>query len=141
MTVDGAEVVSATGRSVGPASMMSVTTTGGTVDYVHVPPKAWAREAGGTWVPVDAGTAPGAPLDILSTPTTLTLVSSEGGTATFTAIYPAATLGLTGDPVTVTIATDADGVSFSYETTASGRKTVSTTTLRPAAADPIVAPA
>jgi hypothetical protein len=110
------------------------------VQYVHVPPKAWAREQGGTWVAVDAGTAPGAPLDTLSTPATLELVASDAGTATFTATYPAATLGLTGDPVTVTITADGQGVTFTYEATTSGRKTVSTTTLRPSAGDPIVAP-
>ena len=140
VTVDGAVVVSATGRSVGAASELSVTTAGRTVDYLRVPPRAWAREAGGSWVLVDATTAPTAPLDVLSTPATLALVASDGGSSGLTATYPAAALGLTGDPVTVTITTDARGVTFTYETTVSGRKTTSTTTLRPSAGDPIVAP-
>jgi hypothetical protein len=140
VTVDGAVMVSATGRSVGAASELSVTTGTSTVEYVRVPPKAWAREPGGTWVPVEAGTAPGDPLDTLSSPTTLVVSGSDAGVTTFTAMYPAATLGLTGDPVTVTITADGRGVSFTYETETSGRRMTSTTTLRPSAGDPIVAP-
>ena len=140
VTVDGAVVVSANGRSVGAASELSVTTAGRTVDYLRVPPRAWAREAGGKWVLVDAATAPTAPLDVLATPATLALVASDGGSSSLTATYPAAALGLTGDPVTVTITTAAQGVTFTYETTVSGRRTASTTTLRPSAGDPIVAP-
>jgi hypothetical protein len=120
--------------------VLAVPTTGRTVEYVRVPPSAWARETGGKWVIVDAATAPTAPLDVLSTPATLALVSSEAGTSTLTATYPAAALGLTGDPVTVTITTEAQGVTFTYEAASSGHKTASTTTLRPSTADPIVTP-
>ena len=124
----------------GAASELKVTTGTGTVEYVRVPPKAWARQTGGTWVPVDAGTAPGAPLDILSSPTTLIVSGSGADVTSFIATYPAATLGLTGDQVTVTITADGQGVSFAYETETSGRKMTSETTLRPSAGDPIVAP-
>jgi hypothetical protein len=141
VTVDDAVVVSATGRTAGAASEMSVTTAGRTVDYVRVPPKAWAREPGASWVPVVEAAAPGAPLDTLSTPSTLVVSGADAGVTTFTATYAAATLGLTGDPVTVTITVDGTSVRFTYEASASGRKMTSTTTLRPAAGDAIVAPA
>ena len=140
VTVDGEVVVSATGRSAGRASKATVTTADRTVEYVRVPPRAWAREPGAKWVLVDATTAPAGPLETLSKPATLVPVTSASGTATFTATYPAATLGMTGDPVTVTITADGKAVTFTYEATTAGRTTVSTTTLRPAAADPIVAP-
>ncbi len=141
VTVDDAVVVSATGRSVGPASKATVTTANRTVDYIRVPPRAWAREQGGSWVLVDAATAPAGPIDALSRPATLLLVASDAGTTTFTATYPAAALGLAGDPLTVTITADAKGVTFRYAATTAGHSTVSRTTLRPSAADPIVPPA
>jgi len=141
VTVDDAVVVSATGRSVGAASKASVTTANRTVDYIRVPPRAWAREQGGSWVLVDAASAPAGPLDALSSPTTLLVVTSDAGTTTFTATYPAAALGLAGAPVTVTIAADGKGVTFTYAATTAGHSTVSRTTLRPSPADPIVTPA
>jgi hypothetical protein len=140
VTVDGAVVVSATGRAVDAASELSVTTGTNTVEYLRVPPRAWTRQPGGTWVVVDGGTAPGAPLDTLASPASLSLVPSDAGVTTFTATYPAATLGLTGDPVAVTITVDGQGVRFTYETEVSGRMMASSTTLRPSAGDPIVAP-
>ena len=143
VTVDGEVVVTAAGRSAGEASELSVTTGTRTVDYVRVPPGAWAREPGRSWVSVDAGAAPGAPLDTLSTPATLVVSTPDGSPAsavTFTATYLAATMGLTGDPVTVTITADGGAVTFTYQAEASGRAMTSTTTLRPSAGDPIAPP-
>ncbi len=139
--VDGTVVVSATGRSVGAASQLTVTTADRTVEYLQVPPRAWAREPGAAWVLLGTDQAPAAPLDVLSDPLTLATAPSTGGLASFAATYPAAALGLEGDPVAVTITVDGSAVTFRYESTASGHRTASTTTLRPAAADPIVAPA
>ena len=53
---------------------------------------------------------------------------------------PAASPGLTGDPVTVTIAADGQGVSFTCESDESGCKMTSTTALQPSAGEPVVAP-
>ena len=89
---------------------------------------------------MDAKAAPAAPLDVLAKPATVTKGSSDGGAVTLVATYPAAALGLRGDPVTVTITADEDAVRFTYEATASGRAMSSTTTLRAAPADPIGAP-
>lgn len=139
--IDGKVVVSASGRSVGASSTTSVTTSDRTVDYVQVPPGTWAREPGAGWVLVASDPAAIVPLDALSRPLTVTLASSDGGTTALAATYPAAALGLTGDPVAVTITIDGTGVAFRYETTGTGHTTSSTTTLRPAPADPIVAPA
>ena len=57
------------------------------------------------------------------------------------ATYPAAAFGLAGDPVKVTVTLGANDVTFGYSVTASGHTTQSTTTLKPAAPDAIVAPA
>ena len=139
VTVNGATAVSATGRSVGTASTASVTTGNRTVEYVRIPPKAWAREAGGTWILVAADTAPASPVEVLGSPASVA-GDGAGVGAVLTAVYPAAALGLTGDPVTVTITLGTSTVTFSYSVTASGTTTVSTTTLRPGTPDPIAAP-
>ena len=114
--VDGATVVSATGRSVGTSSTIKVTTSGRTVEYVRIPPRGWARESGASWVLLGSNPTPAAPLDVLSKPLTLAAGQAGAGSATFDATYPAAALGLTGDPVAVTITVDASGVTFRYET-------------------------
>ena len=140
VTVDAKTIVSASGRSVGSASTVSVTTGDRTVEYVRIPPKAWARETGGAWVLVAAGTAPASPVEVLGAPTSVT-GDGTGVGAVLTAVYPAAALGLTGDPVAVTITIGSAAVRFSYSVTTSGTTTISTTTLRPGTADPITAPA
>ncbi len=140
VTVDGTVVVSATGRSVGNASTVSVTTGSRTVDYVRIPPKAWARESGLAWVLIDANTAPASPVDVLGAPTSVS-GDGVGVGAVLAAIYPAAALGLTGDPITVTVTIGSSAVRFSYSVTTAGKTSISTTTLRPGTADPITAPA
>jgi len=139
VTVDGATVLVMTGRSAGKASSAKVTTGGKIVEYVRIPPRAWARDGGASWVLVAADAAPTAPLDALAKPASVSADGTGDGTI-LQAVYPAKALGLTGDPVTVTITLDATAVAFSYQVASGGHTTVSTTTLRPAAADPISAP-
>lgn len=134
--IAGAPVLTATGRTVGPASQLTVTTGGRAVDHIQIPPDAWAREPGGSWVLIGAEGAPAAPIDVLADPLTLEAVSPTS----FKATYSAASLGLEGNPVVVTISLDGPAVTFRYEATTGGRQTSSTTTLRPGSADPIVAP-
>jgi hypothetical protein len=138
VTVDGAVAVSSAGRSVGGSTQLTVATSGKAVDYVQVPPQAWARQSGASWVLVAVDEAPASPLGVLSAPLTLGLDPS--GAATLVATYPAAALGLAGDPVTVTITLGA-AVTFRYEADASGHPTTSETIIRPPVSqDPIVAP-
>jgi hypothetical protein len=141
VTVDDAVVVTSTGRSMGGSSQQTVTTGGKAVEYVHIPPSAWARQSGGSWVLVAADQAPGSPLDALAAPATLE-VTARGGTAvTLRATYPAAALGLEGDPITVEITLDQSSVTFTYRVEAAGHLSVSATTVRPSTVqDPIVAP-
>ncbi len=139
VTVDGQVAVTSSGRSVGGATELTVTTSGTVVDYVQIPPRAWARESGGLWVLVAEAEAPGSPLTVLAAPTTL-LVDPTGA-ATLVATYPAVALGLEGDAVTVTITLGA-AVTFRYQGEAGGHATVSETIIHPAAnREPITAPA
>jgi hypothetical protein len=139
--VGGTTVVSAKGRTVGDASRLTLTTSGKAVEYIEIPPKAWAREPKGKWVLVAAEQAPGSPLDALAEPLKVTVGTASDGPASLLATYPAAALGLEGEPLTVRITIDATTVTFRYEAATEGHDTSSTTTIRPAKADPITAPA
>jgi hypothetical protein len=142
VTLDGAVATSLTGRTVGTASTLVVTTQGRAVEYVRVPPNAWAREPGGTWLVVDAEQTPSSPLATLASPLSLEQVASTGATTTLQATYDAKALGLEGDPVSVVVTIDGSVITFRYEKTSSGRPVVSTTVLRPATdIAPIAAPA
>lgn len=73
----------------------------------------------------------GAPMAIEADP------SASGG---LLATYPAAAVGLEGDPVAITI-TLGDVVTFPYQADAAGHSTVSETTTRPTTnLEPIIAP-
>jgi len=141
VAVDGATLVKAAGRSLGDASSLTVTTAGRSVQYIEIPPRAWAREGSGAWVLVAADQAPVAPLDVLADPLTLDAGAATSDGSTFLATYPAKALGLEGDPLAVTVTVRDDTVTFRYEATTAGRVTSSTTTIRPAPADRIAAPA
>ncbi len=65
----------------------------------------------------------------------------SGAPGSLVATYPAAALGLEGEPLTVRITIDGTTVTFRYEATTEGHETSSTTTIGPAEADPITAPA
>jgi hypothetical protein len=137
VTLDGAVVLTAVGRSVGESSQTTATTGGRSVEYIQIPPVAWAREGTGPWVLVAGETAPVAPLGVLAAPLTLEATSRAGA---FTATYPAAALGLEGGPLTVAIEIEGTTISFTFEGNTSGHATSSRTTLRPGASEPITAP-
>jgi hypothetical protein len=136
--LDGAVVLTAKGRSVGEASQTTATTAGKTVEYIQIPPVAWAREGAGAWTLVAGETAPVAPLGVLAAP--LTLAVAAGSAGSLIATYPAAALGLEGGPVTVAIAIEGATITFTFEGNTSGHTTSSTTTLRPGTTESIVAP-
>jgi len=155
VTVGDAVVATSTGRVIAGSSQLTVTSDARTVEYVQVPPKAWARESGGTWVLLTPDQAPGDPLAALGAPSSVSAsdAGSAGPSASpgaggspsavlhLTAVYPAAALGLSGDPVTVTIVIDAGSLTFRYETTVGEKPASSVTVLHAAAtSDPIVPP-
>jgi hypothetical protein len=136
--VDDVVATSLTGRTVGTSTSLVATTRGRSVEYIRIPPKAWAREPGGEWLIVDADQAPQSPLTALAAPSTLVL--APDGT-TIQATYPAAALGLTGAPAAVDIRIEGASVTFRYEQSSNGHHVVSTTTLGPGTdTAPIVAP-
>lgn len=140
VTVDGVTATSLSGRTVGSASLLSVTSSGRTVEYLRVPPNAWAREAGAGWVIVDSSQAPASPLGVLAAPLSIQ-AAAAGSAATLEATYAAAALGLEGDPVKVQITIDGASVTFRYEQKSGNHLIASATTVRPTTdLTPIVAP-
>lgn len=138
ITIDGKAAITSVGRSVSDSTQLTVTTSGKAVEYVRIPPQAWARPEGGTWVLITVDEAPGSPIGVLAAPTTLAPDAADP--THLVATYPAASLGLEGDPVTVTITLGA-AVTFRYEVDAGGHPTISETTIRPTTStEPITAP-
>jgi hypothetical protein len=110
VTVGGVEASHVEGAVFDGTGQYLVTSRDTTVEYIVGPAGQWARTGAGPWA-VLGGPAPVAdPLTPLSHPTTVTVVSSDGGDSMLDAIYPASELGFAGtDEVAVTI-TIVDGV-------------------------------
>ena len=90
----GATVVSVKGRTVGDASRLTVTNDGKAVEYIEIPPKAWAREPKGKWVLVAAEQAPAlAARRPGSSRSTWWPIRITPGPGRWSATYPAAALG------------------------------------------------
>ena len=142
VTVDGAVVLTSAGRSVADMTEQTVVTSGRTVDYVQVPPQAWARESGAAWVLVAAEQAPASPLEALGAPIAVQLGSDAGGVLVLYATYPAAALGLDGLPVSVEVRVEGEQVTFRYAAQTGTHHTESVTVFQPTPNPlPIEAPA
>lgn len=142
VTLDGTTIATVTGRTLAGSSQVAVTREGRTVEYVQVPPSAWARDAAGKWVLVTAADAPTNPIEVLAAPASVGFADGAAtGVVNLVATYPAAALGLGGDSVAVAISIDGTSVTFRYETAIDGHPASTETTLRPATVtDPIVPP-
>lgn len=142
VTVDGAVVLTTAGRSVADATEQTVVTSGRTVDYVQVPPQAWARESGADWVLVAAQQAPASPLETLAAPTSVQLGSETDGVLVLYATYAAAALGLEGTPVSVEVRVEGKQVTFRYTAQTGTHHTESVTVFQPTPnPSPVEAPA
>ena len=110
MSADGQVATRASGRWVSGGSEFVVTTNGTSITYRTLPPHSWVlRSPARAGVEVNGAVPSGSPLDVLKTPSQVTLTGQTGSTVDLTASYPAATLGLAGSgtvPVEITIATD-----------------------------------
>jgi hypothetical protein len=141
--LDGNMATRASGRWLNGAGEFVIEAQGGALIYRTVPPQAWVHEDDSGWIELDSGSPLGNPIDALLKPTTLATVGGEGGGLDVRATYPAAALGLSGDPVIVDLALGADGsVTATYRTDTPGGTAVSETRMTPANnLEPVVAPA
>lgn len=136
--------LSISGRVIGSGSDLAVTNGGVTVQYVQVPPQAWARDQTGDWVELTSEVPVSSPLESLKQPTTIDNAADSATGRHLQATYPASALGGAGaDPVAVDIVIGADGtVTATYPATVGAQQATITSVLRPAAdTTPITAPA
>jgi hypothetical protein len=136
--------LSISGRVIGSSSDVSVTNGGVTVEYVQVPPQAWARDQKGSWVVLTTDVPVSSPLESLKQPTKVDNAADSPAGRHLQATYPASALGGAGaDPVVVDIVIGADGsVTATYPATIGAQQATITAVLRPAAdTTPITAPA
>jgi hypothetical protein len=134
LTVGTTVVSHATGRWVDGSGEFVITTGGQSVTYRAIPPKAWVRNPGGSWVEVQGSLPSGNPVDALAKPTGTTVVSDAADSLVLDATYPSSALGLAGtDPVTVRTTLAANGVvTATYTVTIASGSAASTTVLTPA---------
>jgi len=142
VTLAGSVATRATGRWVNGAGEFVIAAQNAELTYRTVPPQAWVRDDQSGWIELDSGSPLGNPIDALLKPTTLETVGEQGGMLNLRGTYPAAALGLSGDPVTVDLALGADGsVVASYRTPTPAGEAVSETRMTPASnLEPVTAP-
>ena len=143
ITVGTTTVSTAKGRSVGGSSEFVLTSSGKSVSYRAIPPKAWVRQPGGAWVEVSGKVPSGSPIAGLTSPTTATVMSDGADGVVVDASYPPAALGLAGTkPVRVRLAIAGDGsVTATFETAVGTSPAASTSVFAPGSGlAPITAP-
>ena len=143
VTVDGAEVLVAAGDRVGNGTRLSVWASGGSVAYVVTPVASWVFPEGGEWETLD--TAPGTtdPIGALRTPTSVTVLSSDGTNTTLSVTVPATSLGIpgTGDASLTVVVNAGTLTEITYATTIDGRAAAVRSVLGPVVdATAVVAP-
>jgi hypothetical protein len=140
--VNDQEATVQAGRWLDGASQITVQSGDGEVEYIITAAGQWVRLPDGEWEEIEAAPSVAYPLEAMTTPDSLELIASTGDTVSVSAFYPAAVVGLSGDPVEVVLDFEKGnlvGVSFTVD--ADGNIIESTTSLSPLAdATPIVAP-
>lgn len=142
VSLDGDVASRASGRWLNGTGEFAIEAQGGAVIYRTVPPRAWVHEAESGWIELDSGSPLGNPIDALLKPTALATVGEQGGALSMKATYPAAALGLSGDPVTVDLNLASNGsVTATYRTPTPAGEAFSETVMTPAAnLEPVTAP-
>lgn len=132
----------ASGRWLNGTGEFAIESQGAALIYRTVPPRAWVHEDESGWIELDSGSPLGNPIDALLKPTTLATVGEQGGALSFRATYPAAALGLSGDPVTVDLTIGGSGsVTATYRMPTPAGEALSETVMTPAAnLAPVTAP-
>lgn len=129
--VNGEVATVVAGRWMDNVSQMMISSGDGDVEYVVTRDGQWARLPGGDWEELDGTPVADNPLAALASPERLELMMATGDDVRLRAVFPAATLGLTGDPVEVQLVFD-DGAliqaSYRFEVNGNVAESVSTFT-------------
>jgi hypothetical protein len=144
ITVNGAIAATAEGDRVGDGSRFDVTANGSTVSYVVLPDGTWVHEPDGAWERLQDPPAAVDPIDALSAPLGVALVSGDTQAAQLDVTVDAAALGVGSDTPVVVHATVQSGTlsSVAFESVQNGATAQIVTTFGPAAdATPVAPPA
>lgn len=110
ITVGGSETTRVEGLITDGTGHYVVTVGTEQVEYLVGSTGQWLRPAGGSWTALSTAAPVGDPLAPLTSPTSIELVSEQGGALVLQASYPASELGFTtGGDVLVTISV-VDGI-------------------------------
>lgn len=134
----------AAGRWLGGRSEFVVESAGTSLTYRSIPPRSWVLQDGGGWVELADKASSGDPLEPLSHPSAVTVVSFDAGTLALLATYPARTLGVSGSasvPVQISIATDGRTTATYTVSTTAGAATTVTVLVAGKGLAPITVPA
>ncbi len=142
VTVDGAVILTADGDRIGAGSRLTVTQNAASIKYVITADGTWVQPEGGDWQKLDTPAATSDPITSLSAPTSVTVASTHGTTTNLTVTVPSASLGLSGDPVALTVVVTGGALTgVLYQTTVNSKPaTVQATVGAVADATPVVAP-
>jgi len=142
VTVNGEEASAVAGRWVDGASELTVTSGDGKVDYLIAGGGQWARLPDGEWEALEGAPTATSPLLALAEPSSFDRTEPAGDAIVVYAIYPAAALGLQGEPIEVRlIFTEGILVEAGYETLIEENTAVTVTAFRPVGdTTPISAP-
>jgi ketosteroid isomerase-like protein len=88
--VQGSEAAVISGVVIGQSARMTITSGDATVSYVITPDGSWIQTEGGEWQEVDSVGAIERPLQDLASPTSITIVSSDGDGIAALAVYDGA---------------------------------------------------
>ena len=116
VTINSEQATVIAGRWFDGSSQVSIRSGSGEVEYITTADGQWARLPGSEWEELDGLPQSENPLAALSSPTSLEVSSSNTNTVRLSASYPAAELGLVGDPIDVILVIE-DGllVRASYD--------------------------
>ncbi len=143
ITVNDQATTVQTGRWLNGSSQLMISSGDGEVEYIVTGGGQWSRLPDAEWAEVEGSPATAAsPLAAMGTPDSLELVSSDGGITVVRAVYPAAALGIDGEPVVTSLSFENGALTqVAFEAEISGVAARSVTTLAPLSdTSPIVAP-
>jgi len=131
-----------TGRVVGQGSALALTTNGATVEYLEIPPTAWAREPGGQWAELDQPAPVQDPFEKMGNPTTVVDGTDGPDGRHVKATYDAKSLGAAPDgTVDADVLLAAGGkIVVTYPSSVGGKPIVVKATLAPAADTSAITP-
>jgi hypothetical protein len=131
-----------TGRWLEGASQLTVESGDGVVEFIITDAGQWTRLPGEEWEELEGAASTAYPLEGMNNPESITLVSTAEDRTTVLATYTAADVGLSGDPVDVTLVfADGNLVGFSFTADLDGTIVSSDTSLAPLTdTSPITAP-